>query len=262
MKKLFSLLVCMLLLSVCFFGCGSQKTTSASGTISKLPPPGSRRLVVFGDSIAAGYGLENQAENYVSIFAENIGAELKNNAVSGDSSAELLALLSKTRADIQNADILLISIGGNDLLHQKDLMIDTLKNVYLHNGDDFPNEVEAIYTRLENNLRACLALIRQQNPDAVILLQTVYNPILKQGYQLSLINVGKLANRYIDRLNNTIHAACSDEPNVYVLDIADRMNQDSKNFYDAKQQLDVHPTVHGHASLAQLITDDFNMLAG
>ena len=253
------LLAAILLLSLC--SCGNKKIISASQTIDGIPASGSRKIVVFGDSIAAGYGLSSQDQNYVNIFAKNIGASLKNDAVSGYESADMLALLGTYSAqnDIINANIVVISIGGNDLLHKKETIVSTLKET-LHGGKFFTDDINAIYTNYEANLTSCISIIKEKNPNAKIIIQTLYNPAEKQGYKVSVINVGKLANRYIDKLNESILTVCANKTNVYVFDVSTEMNKDAANFYNLQTNFDIHPTVQGHQTLAKIYTDDFNAL--
>lgn len=261
MKKIISLTLTVITLCTLLCSCGSSsKTATVSGTISNIPPYGSRQVTVLGDSIAAGYGLDDQSQNYVSIFSVNIGATLKNDAVSGYDSTDLLAQINigTTARDIMSADIIIISIGGNDVLHQKDLLIKTIKDDYLHGGKPFPDEVEKIYTDFEANLRSCISAIRSLNSTASIIIQTIYNPVLKQGYKISGINVAKTVNKYIVRLNESITTVCKELTNVCVFDVAAEMNKDEDNFYKAGADFDIHPTVHGHKSLADIYTKDFN----
>ena len=263
MKRTISYLLCItMLIALVLSGCGSTKTAPVIGTVTSLPSAGSRNVVVFGDSIAAGYGLDDQSKNYVNIFSTNIGATLKNDAVSGYDSSNLLELLKggSVSSDIIRANIIILSIGGNDILHQKTLMISTIKQAALHGGDYFTDDINAIYTNFESNLRACIGAIRTLNPNAVIIIQTVYNPVLKQGYKVSAFNVAKLVNRYIVKLNDSIINVCTGMPNVCIFNVADEMNKDADNFYKANEDFDIHPTVHGHASLAAIYTKDFNSL--
>lgn len=239
------------------------KTTIGANLLS-LPAAGSRKLVAFGDSIAAGFGLDDETKNYLYLFSKNIGASYQNFAVSGYDSGDLLKLLTSPGtaevAAVASANIIVLSIGGNDILHQKDLMINTLKNVYLNHGDWFTPEVDAIYAQFEKNFASCLDALRAQNPGAVILLQTVYNPAQKQGYYVAVVNVAKGVGKYLDRLNESIKKVCAGRADVYVIDDAERMNKDADNFYSLKQDFDIHPTEHGHASLAAIYTKDFNQL--
>lgn len=262
MRKFASIFMCVVLMVMCFYGCGKENITSVSGKITNMPPFGQRYVTAFGDSIAAGYGLDSQNDNYITLFSQNIGAQYKNNAVSGYDSNDLLKQLNsgKYNNDIEKANIVVLSIGGNDILHQKDLMLDTLKNAYLHGGEYFTDELNQIYAEFENNLRESINYIKAINSDASIIIQTIYNPAIKQGYYVSIINVGKLADKYIQKLNESIVSVCTGLNNVYIFDIVDKMNDDKNNFYNLEEDFDIHPTATGHKTLSEIYTDSFNML--
>ena len=80
-----------------------------------------KNMCVYGDSIPEGYGLENQADNFVNILAKEYGLEadksLFNYSVSGGESFGLIEQLHDTDDGIlRNADTVIISIGGNDIM--------------------------------------------------------------------------------------------------------------------------------------------------
>lgn len=101
MKKLFKMSAVILFVLIVFSACGRNE--SVSGKITSFPPYGERVVTAIGDSIAAGYGLDSQEDNYLTLFSDNIGAVLNNDAVSGYDSGEVLKSLSdeKTAADIK-----------------------------------------------------------------------------------------------------------------------------------------------------------------
>ena len=202
MKRTVSLiLTAVFLFSLC--SCGKEET-KVSAVPGKLPKGRWLRIVAFGDSIAAGYGLESQDDNYLTLFSKNISATLKNDAISGYDSFDLSALLSEPSAgqDIKEADIVILSIGGNDILHNSEDIISVIKNAYLNGGEYFPDNINAIYTNFETNLRGIFLKIKSINPDAAIIIQTLYNPALKQGYKISVIDASKLIDKYIQRVNH------------------------------------------------------------
>lgn len=121
MKKLFKMSAVILFVLIVFSACGRNE--SVSGKITSFPPYGERVVTAIGDSIAAGYGLDSQEDNYLTLFSDNIGAVLNNDAVSGYDSGEVLKSLSdeKTAADIKNADAIVVSVGGNDFFTARTL---------------------------------------------------------------------------------------------------------------------------------------------
>ena len=79
-----------------------------------------KKLVVLGDSVAAGYGLLSEECNYGQICADYLGGSVENYAHSGDETDNLLDVISnfsdEQNTSVSNADIIIISIGGNDLM--------------------------------------------------------------------------------------------------------------------------------------------------
>ena len=77
------------------------------------------RYVVLGDSIAYGSGLSNPTKAvYGKIVADTNGYEYENYAIPGHTTQNLLRRLEndKVRAAVKKADIISISIGGNNFL--------------------------------------------------------------------------------------------------------------------------------------------------
>ncbi len=80
----------------------------------------------FGDSIAAGYGLngysddqtEAPADSYQTLVAKFLHTQSVNYAVTGNNSDDCIQLLRSEKADeaLADTDIITLSIGSNDLL--------------------------------------------------------------------------------------------------------------------------------------------------
>ncbi len=76
------------------------------------------RILVFGDSISAGYGLAHVEQGWVAMLQAKIkgagyGYEVVNASVSGETTAGGLARLPRALA-IQHPQIVVLELGGND----------------------------------------------------------------------------------------------------------------------------------------------------
>ncbi|MGY6636192.1 MAG: arylesterase [Erythrobacter sp.] len=100
--------------------------TRAQSEAEAAPPPipvmgPERRVIAFGDSLFAGYGL-NEGESYpdrleAALRARGINAAITNAAVSGDTTAAGRQRLAFTLdAQAQKPDLFILELGGNDLL--------------------------------------------------------------------------------------------------------------------------------------------------
>lgn len=100
----------------------SRAEAEAAGALPPIPVMGpERRIVAFGDSLFAGYGLK-EGESYPdrlqsALRARGINASITNAGVSGDTSAAGRQRLAFTLdAQPQKPDLFILELGGNDLL--------------------------------------------------------------------------------------------------------------------------------------------------
>lgn len=101
---------------------GSKKGAEQADTVTERAVTGpERRILAFGDSLFAGYGvgLENSypAKLEAALRAQGINARITNAAVSGETSAAGAKRLAFA-LDAQEAkpDLVLLELGGNDML--------------------------------------------------------------------------------------------------------------------------------------------------
>ena len=130
--------------------------------------------LLLGDSIAQGFGVYNRDEAcYGKIVADTNGYNYTNYAVNGYRSCDLISQLGnpEVNAAVKEADIISLSIGGNDFLQQNlpRIAVEVLAGNY-----KIVNDVKEIFAE---NFAVIIGTIRELNPDAVILVQTLYNPM-------------------------------------------------------------------------------------
>jgi len=75
--------------------------------------------VALGDSISSGYGLEEGTLSFAQQVAQDNGLELTNLAQDGETATSLLDKLQtdQVSAAVAQADIITITVGGNDLMN-------------------------------------------------------------------------------------------------------------------------------------------------
>ena len=94
--------------------------------IMSANPQGKKSLLILGDSISTGYGLEGYPDSddipsYGNLFAEYLGAQKNesyfNRALDGETSSGLLWRINNSDKGLySDFDAIVISSGGNDLL--------------------------------------------------------------------------------------------------------------------------------------------------
>ncbi|OBV12017.1 arylesterase [Erythrobacter dokdonensis] len=117
-------------LAMALAACGSEADEVArapeaardEAALPAIPVMGpERRILAFGDSLFAGYGLE-PAQSYparleAALRAKGINARIGNAGVSGDTTAAGLQRLAFTLdAQEKSPDLFILELGGNDLL--------------------------------------------------------------------------------------------------------------------------------------------------
>lgn len=136
-----------------------------------LPAGEASDILILGDSIGFGVGDEENlgiGGRYLTLLdEENEEKSLSNRSVPGHDSTQLADLIDSGELgpDISSAQLIIVSIGGNDLnrlVFEDEL---TLTPVF----------EDALNTYLEN-LRVTLSEIRDLNPEAQLALIGLYNP--------------------------------------------------------------------------------------
>ncbi len=196
--------------------------------------------LVLGDSIAYGSGISNSREAcYGKIVADTNGYDYVNHSVPGHTTSNLINRLNNETviADLKKADIISISIGGNDFLMSNliDLMFDSMVK---EDHAEFDRIAENFYT----NFCEIIKIINSHNADAVILMQTLYNP--QSGYLRAPYQQGA------DRINAAIERYNTENPNeIIIVDVASALGDDMANYADDE----IHPSAQGNEIIAETI---------
>lgn len=199
--------------------------------------------VILGDSIAFGAGMVNTVEAcYGKIVADTNGYTYTNHSVPGITSGVLLTMVKsgeKIRASIEEAEIISISIGGNNYLtnNMVGLAIDCLVTKKMDNFDKIADNFYGELCQIMDEINAL-------NPGAVILLQTVYNP--QDGA------AGKVYGLGGDKLNEMIRKYNTEHPGeAIIVEVGEALNKDRNNFADDK----LHPSAQGNEVIAYRILE-------
>lgn len=254
-------------------------------------------ILMLGDSIASGYGLDVADYNYGDYLGDYLGMTPISYAKPGQTTGELLELVNneEVQIDIPLASVICVSIGGNDLIDTVEGYLNTLLETYnTTNGtsltlkeyvktvvavdDDLQTTMIIKLTSLLNkaantyktNIQQIEASLLEQNPDAKIVVQTVYNPINMENpvvngvdYSSKLKQIRKFASEQLLTLNDAlqqtegltyvdVNAAFKDTEWVYT-------NMDPSNGF---WQMDVHPNALGHAVIAAEILNTLGAEGG
>ncbi len=129
-----------------------------------------------GDSLTEGVGDATQNGGFVSLVADDLqddyalsSVEVDNYGVAGQRSDQILKRIKeddKTQNDIASADLITVTVGGNDIMKV------IKKNIFGLSVDSFEGPLE----KYQDNLSKILEETRSLNSEAGIYVLGVYNP--------------------------------------------------------------------------------------
>ena len=235
--------------------------------------------VALGDSISTGRALEDIENNlFVNRIKKEYNLNLDNKAVDGMDTTAMLNILNSNdengiayRKAIKDAELITISMGGNNLLQplmemmKKGLGLDAnatgieLKEAMKKN----PNALSILATSLQNpqvtqslsekvklfaeEFPEIIKVIKVLNPNAEIIIQTVYNPLH------DVKDLSALANG-VDVFFQGMNKAIS-EGSILGYEVVDVYEEFKSNDLQIPltnmAEFDIHPNKYGH----QLIFD-------
>ena len=244
---------------------------------TKVPP----KMMFLGDSIAAGYGLEGykkgdnyHCQSYSNILKENYERELEgecghtmvNMAVSGYTSADLIAQIQSGEldGDLKDSDAVVISIGGNDLLgllfdlasslgindfssfNIKDIDFASAASALLGMGNDADKALEQFSVNIDT-----ISAELKKRTNGTIFVQTLYDPV---EYYDNFAVITDFAAQKIAKLNSIISEKSA---NGYkVIDVASDFKGRAGELTNIKK-MDIHPNAAGHEVIAEDVDKAF-----
>jgi GDSL-like Lipase/Acylhydrolase. len=256
--------------------------------IADADSSGAVDYVSLGDSIA--YGLSAPSgQGYYDLFSaylqskpELAGIKSYNLAKPGLESSDLLNELkndSKVKGTLENANIVTVSIGGNNLLGPvirsvaaayhldlSDPQLNTKLGKALQSDKNQANtflssalsgrleaELNTGVTEFQSDWSQIIDLIKSQAPKSHIYALTVYNPFTQNDLLFSLFDP------YVQQINKVIKAG----EGYSTADIYTYFLQESAQLplsYDLqKGQTDPHPTRQGHKMIFQILENLFEL---
>lgn len=198
--------------------------------------------LLLGDSIAEGFGIKNPDEaSYGKIVADTNGFNYRNDAIMGRNSVGLVNHLTDDEEyinDVKWADIISVSIGGNDfLLDHAALLI--AEGIIFNDYSKFDKIGETFY----GNFSKSMDRIHEINPDAKVFVQLLYT-------SWTFDFARKPYKQAAKRINDAILKYAEEKPqNIYVVDTSE--------VFDGRRDCistdTIHPNAQGNIELAKAV---------
>ena len=204
-KILEMILYCLVTFLVCFF-LVNWLLPSAEPVMTKPSASAKKKTVTYvaiGDSLTKGVGDSTNQGGFVPLLAQSLTNETDlefkaiNYGVSGNTSGQILSRMQEKkeiRKDLKQAQLLTITVGGNDL--RKAILEDT-SNLDL-------DRFEKASKTYEKNLKQIIELARKDNPDLPVFVVGIYNPLYLNFPDLTELQT--LVDQWNQRTEETLSA--------------------------------------------------------
>ncbi|MGV3465535.1 MAG: SGNH/GDSL hydrolase family protein [Heyndrickxia sp.] len=240
-KKLTFLFAICILMSGCAVHTTNQPSKETN--ISEKQMPKNLHMVAVGDSLTQGVGDSTNRGGYIPYLKDimetkkEIGTVTFNNfGVRGDRTDQLLKKLkqSKVKSDIKNSDIVIITIGGNDVMK---VFKDNFTDLKV---DKFQSAIKGYQVRLNEVLKT----IREYNRNTGIVLIGIYNPFSKWFSDI------KELDQIVENWNEASKKTLMQYDNTQFVPVNDIFeNQNEDLFYSD----DFHPNDTGYKLIAERV---------
>ena len=240
-----------------------------------------KNLLALGDSLTTGYGLKNYTyggdpylcDSYVNRIAAAFGLEggktYINRAVNGDKTGDLARLLPSLENEVRSADMIILTIGGNDLLgilpeiaymlsgqevtdiaQAFALFARATPEQYetLQNDPAFAARMKMVLEDVGTNLQTIASFFKEKAPDARVIFLKQYNPMHNvQGFEA----FGSFGGGFLDAINRAVEsvAAAFGYETVDIPSVIDDRAEELTNI----RLFDIHPNAKGHGEIAKAV---------
>ncbi len=252
MKKFFTLLI----LSVLFLcSCTQseqlafhQEKKTAIQVYEPVPAdfiPRNITVLAAGDSLTQGVGDTTKKGGYLPYLETLLEKEkgiqkvnFLNYGVKGNRTTQLLKRLQspEMKAMLQKADMVILTIGGNDIMK---VVRDHISNLQL---SDFVDEEESYREHLTQIMEAIVG----ENPHTSIILVGLYNPFSKWFSDI------KEMDQIVKEWNETGQTVIANYPNAYFVPIEDVFQNAHENLLYTDN---FHPNDKGYELIAQRLNE-------
>lgn len=243
-------------------------------------------IVVLGDSLSFGSGLEEGEKSYVELLGELPDTEVMNFSYDHMTTENMLHYMNdrQMQSYLDSADVIIVSVGIHDIMDPfmekaqgymdkwgfekfEDVFLASLSEHGLTETDlqyyaaDLTTAVKSNRETAKANMLEIGERLSAYN-DAQIIFQNVYNPIdtienlekLSDKRKMAYTSICHIVNT---ALNDSVNAAVGELSETYGYEIADVQTPFLGNAYRYVHlnELDVNPTAQGHAVIAEVLTD-------
>ena len=262
-------------------------TAAAFPAMAEETAPAPKTLLALGDSLTTGYGLKNYTyggdpylcDSYINRIAAAYGLEggktYINRAVNGDRTGDLARLLPSLENEVKSAEMIILTIGGNDLLgilpeiaymlsgqevsdfsQAAAVFATATAEQYdaLKNDPAFVARMKTVLEDVGTNLQTIAAFFKEKAPDARVIFLKQYNPMHSvQGFEA----FGEFGGGFLTSINQAVEqvATAFGYETVDVPAVIDPRAEELTNI----RLYDIHPNAEGHHEIAKAVAQHLGL---
>ncbi len=207
------------------------------------------KLVALGDSLTHGQGDEQKQGGYVSIIKQKIEHRYHkttvttvNYGVSGDRSDQILDRLDsqkQLRADLHSADVVTMTVGGNDLMQTLE------RDVLMQSTSSVQKSIDQAQVTYQQKLAKLFNAVRKENPHAPIFVMSIYNPFYTYFPDVAVIN------NAVVQWNQATASTMKNYHHMYFVDINHLMSYGQYTTKAQREQLVQREQAVNHGKVSQ-----------
>lgn len=277
-KTVLILLAAVLLLTSCGIPLQDDPDAALDAYIATITTDGTHSLLILGDSIAAHYGVEENV-SYEAKLTQKLSADGEkwvstNWGVPGDTTGDLVTLLyakaedPRARQILAEADLIAISIGGNNILKFfRDAGYEGFPDATVPNLvkilREFETRAEPIKVEFLADLEVIMKTIRSVNPDATVLIQNIHNVARDVEGDFSIVRPGATAASLIEPIFTPIRTVLDENAERLGYSVADTYSafKESTEPKLLRREM-LHPNEKGHTLIAEVLYDTYRRATG
>lgn len=243
------------------------------------------QYTALGDSIAAGYALQNSADGYAGLLSFELGLDVQNLGMPGLTSVQLLNDLQTLSNDklekLSASKLITVSIGSNDVLS-------AFTNMSFENSPEFTeimengelddpsklfdmissvldNDLEKMLVPyvgvFENNLPLIIEKLKEINPDAQIVFTNFYNPYKSIQIPQSGMDMGEITDTLMVMMNDVLYLNSGEDYKVadvytpFEIAYSEGKSPVNVSVLNTTFNVDPHPNEYGHMLIKDAILD-------
>ncbi|CAM3718472.1 SGNH/GDSL hydrolase family protein [Mesobacillus thioparans] len=223
-----------------FFSKGATGAIEQAKSVGDVPAEKDAKVIVaLGDSLTRGTG-DDKGKGYIGYLVDELEEKsdekisIHNYGVKGYRSNQLLEQLkqSEIRRKIQNADYILITIGGNDLFQSGQTFLEMDEKKIAQTKEEYLKNLDSILTEL-----------RSLNDSAVIFHIGLYNPFIDLNDSAATTKIVRdwnyETNKLLDERQKAIYVPTFD---LFQLSVNDYLYTDK-----------FHPNAEGYRLIAERV---------